>query len=367
MNPLPLPRSHFSKSNLGNVLAFVNTYGTTFPVFLALLPRSNPDMSTSTNDPMFTPISDEELNEIFERAEAQAEQCGLCLNVAITDWRNSCGNGGCHFCNDCLTKLVASRPRHAPPACPGCRGDLLRDRNGEFAKNPAMNDTVKSLTLQCPHFDKGCEWSGNMLKLKNHLQTECNFVVIRCMHRNIGCCKEFPRNEAQDHYNDPAAHSNLVFGLLAEFNSRMESIERKFIEHRDSMFESMRNTRSDVLSSREEARESLRASNEARSSNRTLANQMQSMERGFDALRDVVMTFRADLPKKRASPGSGQSKSAVRERNTKQKVDSLREEKNSLALENRSLRSELSAQGFGGGSGSAGGGPVNVDSDEDEF
>lgn len=98
------------------------------------------------------------------------------------------------FCRRCIIQhTIASHGKsldagddHVPPsttkrddwilACPACRSP---GRLSSFKPSPPLvRNLVDSLTVLCPMFGRGCQWSGERAYVDYHLRKDCGYVWI---------------------------------------------------------------------------------------------------------------------------------------------------------------------------------------------
>lgn len=142
--------------------------------------------------------------------------CSLCLEVFDRPV-NACAQGHT-FCTTCLTQAQASRQ-----TCPQCRGELfsspppnrplqnmisklsVRCKNGgacaggeptEPPQKQRKTDAAASADESAPRANAGCEWTGTVEQLDEHLKT-CAFIRVPCGLR--GCRARVLKQELSAH------------------------------------------------------------------------------------------------------------------------------------------------------------------------
>ena len=91
-------------------------------------------------------------------------KCAICLELVEEPLSTSCDH---LFCGNCIKDQLA---------CPTCRT--------WFTTSPDRSSTkvLKAFRVKCPHFEKGCEWEGELGDAEEHLDK-------RCVHQEMECPK----------------------------------------------------------------------------------------------------------------------------------------------------------------------------------
>lgn len=97
------------------------------------------------------------------------------------------------FCKACL---YMSRKEAVHYICPVCRSE-------EFVTiaNKQVDREIKSLTVYCPNKKKGCEWTGEVYHIVQHLDSEdgCRFEEVLCSNN---CGMQLQRLQLEKHLNE---------------------------------------------------------------------------------------------------------------------------------------------------------------------
>ena len=156
----------------------------------------------------------------FVEKPPQAVQsvCPICLLVLREPYQATCC--GKSFCKVCIEPV-----KTANQACPTCK-----DGNFNVFHNKGLQQSLYDFQVYCPHKSKGCEWTGELKELDNHLNSDppadkslegCPFAEISCP---LDCEVKLPRNEMKSHINgDILGHflkqASQVTALKTQLNS----------------------------------------------------------------------------------------------------------------------------------------------------
>ena len=100
--------------------------------------------------------------------------CQICTGVLRDPHLTVCC--GQHFCESCLNKWLA---RQGKESCPHCRAE------GEAFNHvidKSVGRAVNELKTRCSNHGEGCQWTGELGALKEHLESDggCGYVVVVC-------------------------------------------------------------------------------------------------------------------------------------------------------------------------------------------
>lgn len=111
--------------------------------------------------------------------------CKLCSKV-LRDPRQvvCCGQ---HYCQGCIEQRIQSK------SCPSCHTvnfDHFRDRHFE--------QRISALKIHCPHYKRGCKWTGDLCNIKPHLNSPqgCAYEGVKCPSK---CGQLMPRKDIKEH------------------------------------------------------------------------------------------------------------------------------------------------------------------------
>ena len=165
-------------------------------------------------------------------------ECSVCFNVLFEPKLATCC--GHSFCAACIDPIESGgKP------CPLCSQQI------ELVDDKRLERTLNGLTVYCPHKKKGCEWTGelrevnnhlnkqpttdNLLKgcqyqeilcevcqshqcerqhMENHVSNDCPEREIECEYHSVGCVFKGPQLELGQHMSESI---NIHLSLLAKF------------------------------------------------------------------------------------------------------------------------------------------------------
>ncbi len=95
--------------------------------------------------------------------------CIICSELLVQPVLVSCC--GQHFCEACLTKWQ----REQGKTCPHCRS-----KECTYMVNKERVRDINELEVFCCNKSKGCDWTGTLQTLNNHLEATCQLIEIDC-------------------------------------------------------------------------------------------------------------------------------------------------------------------------------------------
>lgn len=116
--------------------------------------------------------------------------CVVCLKLMREPVQFRCSHG---ICKPCYTNLnQAADSRHKKAQCPSCRKEI--DDNQVFS-NDMLHRMILSVRVKCSNAGCGCQWTGELINLENHVSHSCDYV--RCGMQ--GCEAVVSRRVMDDH------------------------------------------------------------------------------------------------------------------------------------------------------------------------
>ena len=135
----------------------------------------------------------EELQKILET------KCLICKQVLREPYQaGCCGKSYCHQC------IERHKSAHQP--CLECGSKAFT-----LFHNKGLQKTIYGLSVHCTYKNKGCEWTGELKELDNHLNIHppatkalegCQFVVINCPMSFAGCQISLQRKDMKAHLTE---------------------------------------------------------------------------------------------------------------------------------------------------------------------
>ena len=152
--------------------------------------------------------------------QAIQSECPICLLVLREPYQATCcGNS---FCRQCSDKAKARNQ-----ACPTCNG-----RNFNLFHNLGLQRSLYDFQIYCTHKRKGCEWTGELRELDNHLNSDppadkslegCPFTLINCPLNCASCVKGLPRRNFKTHVSDNIDKLLNLVKFVAQQNTQLEA------------------------------------------------------------------------------------------------------------------------------------------------
>ena len=126
-------------------------------------------MAEKRSEPVYGGYDNDFVDKVSDRLN-----CNICTKVLRDPHLAVCC--GQHYCESCLKKWFT---RQGKETCPHCRAEGA-------AFNHVIDKSVRSeviqLKIRCGNHGEGCQWTGELGALKQHLESDngCGFVMIKC-------------------------------------------------------------------------------------------------------------------------------------------------------------------------------------------
>ena len=149
---------------------------------------SGPSEEICTNVNTEDCISQEGYNYVIVDVSLQQDfQCSICHLIPSTPAKVSCcGN---IFCYACITNHQSIQSE-----CPLCRESTF-----EVMIDKLQKRKIQALHVHCVNVEKGCEWTGELREMQQHLQSErCRYQLTTCKK----CDKELMYKELSHHMDN---------------------------------------------------------------------------------------------------------------------------------------------------------------------
>ena len=100
--------------------------------------------------------------------------CQICTKVLRDPHLAVCC--GQHFCESCLNKWFAQQGKES---CPHCRAE--REAFNHVIHR-GLRSEINQLKIRCSNHREGCQWTGELGTLKQHLESNggCGYVLVDC-------------------------------------------------------------------------------------------------------------------------------------------------------------------------------------------
>ena len=143
--------------------------------------------------------------------------CPVCLQVLFDPYKVTCC--GKSFCQTCIERIKSDQQ-----ACPTCREKMF-----SCFPNEELQNSIHQLLVRCTYKNEGCEWTGELGELDNHLNQcpnpdnqlqGCEFTEINCVY----CSKCFKRKDIQSHQNDKCLKRPSTCDYCSDYESEYEDV-----------------------------------------------------------------------------------------------------------------------------------------------
>ena len=195
--------------------------------------------------------------ELVNKERESEEMCPICCLIPRKPQKVECC--GYVFCHNCI---------NAEKSCPLCRTDNFRSMRDRKCERK-----IVSLKVHCPNHNKGCKWTGKLrnveehlkkdpttsgedrvrgcgyqlsfcdkceetvmyVRMKTHLEEDCNHRIIACELESIGCDFSGPKYQMANHIQDDMLqHLSLVTRFVKRNEDHIEKLERNNLSQRHS-------------------------------------------------------------------------------------------------------------------------------------
>ena len=146
--------------------------------------------------------------EFVERPPSSFQtDCPICLLVLREPYQATCC--GKSFCKECIEPITLC---HLD--CPTCNNQRF-----EIFRNLGLEQPLGDFRVYCTHKSRGCEWTGELRELDNHLNSDppadkafqgCLYTAINCPLRFSNCDVKLPRKEMNTHLTEGATYHTLL-------------------------------------------------------------------------------------------------------------------------------------------------------------
>ena len=134
-------------------------------------------------------------------------ECPICLLILREPYQVTCC--GKSFCGECIQQV-----KDGYQVCPTCN-------NPDFNlfHNLGLEQSLYNFRVYCTHKSKGCEWTGELRELDNHVNTDppadkalegCPFTVISCPLSHAGCEVKVSRKDMSSHFTEGVVVHTLL-------------------------------------------------------------------------------------------------------------------------------------------------------------
>ena len=152
-------------------------------------------------------------------------ECSVCLQILKKPCIISCC--GHKFCRDCI-ELVKTEGKNCP---------LCNTADFSFMVEQSLDRTLKDLDVACSFKAEGCEWTGKLRELENHLNRSysienqlsgCRYVEVDCMYHQCG--ESLQRRHVSAHQSNLCKKRPYYCRYCQEYVSTFEDVTEKHLE-----------------------------------------------------------------------------------------------------------------------------------------
>ena len=157
-------------------------------------------------------------------------RCSICLQVfRDPNLTSCCGN---RYCKGCIDRVQLK----AMP-CPLCQR-----RGFTLMLDKMYVRKVNSLQVKCPNIHRGCQWRGELGKVKEHQQS-CDAVTVPCKFHSMGCGATVTLATMEDHLDETSGkHLSLLLQAVQGKDRQIAKLEQTV----SSLQEEVRTLRDDM-------------------------------------------------------------------------------------------------------------------------
>ena len=141
--------------------------------------------------------------------DALDHDCPICKRILREPHQAICC--GTSSCKDCIKAVISEgKP------CPSCEEELTESK---VFPNVSLKKRLYSLAVYCIHKGEGCEWTGELGQIDQHLNCNppvenllmgCPHTVIHCPFVYAGCGVTLSRKDMNSHLNDTFISHQLM-------------------------------------------------------------------------------------------------------------------------------------------------------------
>ena len=147
-------------------------------------------------------------------------ECPICLQILREPYQVICC--GKSYCRVCIGRIKTKHQR-----CPTCKKGKI-----QYFPNKGLQQPLYQQKVRCTHQKEGCEWTGELGALDNHLNLDpqranqlegCSYTLIGCQYSFAGCTAQLARKDMPGHLQE---NTQRHFTLLeAKYNAVSENLE----------------------------------------------------------------------------------------------------------------------------------------------
>ena len=154
--------------------------------------------------------------EFVSESLTEDYHCPVCLSLMSEPQLTNCGH---RFCKGCIEPIYQQTERECP-LCkePGFR--MMPDRD--------IERRIKGLKIYCVNHQNGCDWTGEVVYLNDHLLKRCDYHSVECKFEMFGCEEKVLRKDRATHISDNIiSHMTMV---MEQFEAKQKEYESQLSE-----------------------------------------------------------------------------------------------------------------------------------------
>ena len=154
--------------------------------------------------------------EFVSESQTEDYHCPVCLSLMSEPQLTNCGH---RFCKGCIEPIYQQTERECP-LCkePGFR--MMPDRD--------IERRIKGLKIHCVNHQNGCDWTGEVVYLDDHLLKRCDYHSVECKFEMFGCEEKVLRKDRATHISDNIiSHMTMV---MEQFEAKQKEYESQLSE-----------------------------------------------------------------------------------------------------------------------------------------
>ena len=138
--------------------------------------------------------------------------CPVCLSLMNEPQLTSCGH---HFCKGCIESIYQEVERECP---------LCKESGFKMMPDKDIERRIKGLKIHCVNHQAGCDWTGEVVYLEDHLLKRCGYRSVNCKFEAFGCIEKILQKDQATHIsNNIRSHMTMVVEQFEAQNQLYET------------------------------------------------------------------------------------------------------------------------------------------------
>ena len=157
--------------------------------------------------------------------KAIQSECPVCLLVLREPYQATCCGYG--FCRVCIERVRLDKN-----PCPCCKAEEF-----DCFEDKRLKRSLNDFKVHCTNKKLGCEWVGELGEFESHLNSNpsqdkrlegCQFTVIDCDVKDIGCEVRVPRKDLSTHLAESLVpHMSLYMKQLMDLKKENKQLKQQ--------------------------------------------------------------------------------------------------------------------------------------------